>query len=47
VISNHLIDDLEPYLRQAEEFWIVVALMKDAGLEELQSWKASRYAHQP
>jgi HKD family nuclease len=37
VISNHLIDDLEPYLDQAEEVWIAVALMKDAGLEELQS----------
>ena len=35
MISTRLINDLEPYLQDAEEVWVAVALMKDGGLDEL------------
>lgn len=35
MVSLKLIDDLKIYLKKAEEVWVAVALMKDAGLEEL------------
>lgn len=36
MISTRLVDDLESYLKDAEEVWVAVALMKDGGLDKLK-----------
>ena len=37
MISTQLINDIAQHLREAKEFWVAVALMKDAAFTNLQN----------